>query len=115
MSAVFLERWKIWKTWEKWVIWKPHWEIIAMKQFTTGDLNKQIGDITDAASREPVMLTRHKKPRFVLMSYEHYERMRTGGNPRRAYHISEMPAEHAEVFDEALDRLAGGEGYDDEP
>ncbi|MBP2614286.1 hypothetical protein J2774_004460 [Rhizobium pusense] len=28
-----------------------------MKQFMTGDLNKQIGDITDAASREPVMLT----------------------------------------------------------
>ncbi|MGZ2452707.1 prevent-host-death family protein [Rhizobium ruizarguesonis] len=90
-------------------------EIFAMKQFTTGDLNKQIGDVTDAASREPVMLTRHKKPRFVLMSYDHYERMRTGGDPRRAYHISEMPAEHAELFDEALDRLARGEGYDDEP
>jgi len=90
-------------------------ETIAMKQFTTGDLNKQIGDITDAASREPVMLTRHKKPRFVLMSYEHYERMRTGGDPRRAYHISEMPDEHAALFDEAIDRLARGEGYDDEP
>jgi len=51
----------------------------------------------------------------VLMSYDHYERMRTGGDPRRAFHISEMPAEHAELFDEALDRLAHGEGYDDEP
>lgn len=90
-------------------------ETKAMKQFTTGDLNKQIGDVTDAASREPVVLTRHKKPRFVLMSYDHYERMRTGGDPRRAFHISEMPAEHAELFDEALDRLARGEGYDDEP
>lgn len=86
-----------------------------MKQFTTGDLNKQIGDITDAPSREPVMLTWHKKLRFVPMSYEHYERMRTGGNPRRAYSISEMPAEHAELFDEAIDRLVRGEGYDDEP
>jgi len=90
-------------------------ETMAMKQFTTGDLNKQIGDITDAASREPVMLTRHKKPRFVLMSYEHYERMRTGCDPRRAYPISEMPDEHAELFDESLYRLARGEGYDDEP
>ena len=86
-----------------------------MKRFSTADLNKQIGDITDAASREPVMLRRHKKPRFVLMSYEHYERMRTGGDPRRAHSISEMPAEHAALFDEALDRLARGEGYDDEP
>lgn len=85
-----------------------------MKQFATGDLNKQIGDITDAASREPVMLTRRKKPRFVLMSYEHYERMRAGGNPGRAHLISEMPDEHAALFGEALDRLAHGEGYDDE-
>ncbi|MGO7565120.1 type II toxin-antitoxin system Phd/YefM family antitoxin, partial [Rhizobium johnstonii] len=59
-----------------------------MKQFPTGELNKKIGDITYAASREPVMLSRNKKPRFVLMSYEQYERMRTGGDPRRAYHIS---------------------------
>ena len=86
-----------------------------MKQFTTGDLSKLIGDITDAASREPVMLTRHKKPRFVLMSYEHYERMCAGGNPRHAYSISQMPDDHAALFDEALDRLARGEGYDDEP
>ncbi len=79
-------------------------EIFAMKRFTTGDLNKQVGDVTDAASREPVVLTRHNKPRFVLMSYEHYERMRSAGDPRRAYTVSEMPAEHAELFDEALDQ-----------
>nr|WP_260684663.1 hypothetical protein [Rhizobium laguerreae] len=28
-------------------------ETIIMRQFTTGDLNKQIGDVTDVASREP--------------------------------------------------------------
>ena len=55
-----------------------------MRQFTTGDLNKQIGDVMDAAVREPVVLTKCGKARFVLMSYEHYERMRTGGDPRRA-------------------------------
>jgi prevent-host-death family protein len=40
-----------------------------MRQFTTGDLNKQAGDVTDAAAREPIVLTKHRKPRFVLMSY----------------------------------------------
>lgn len=40
-----------------------------MRQFTTGDLNKQVGDVTDAAAREPIVLTKHRKPRFVLMSY----------------------------------------------
>jgi prevent-host-death family protein len=86
-----------------------------MRQFTTGDLNKQVGDVTDAAAREPVVLTKHRKPRFVLMSYEHYERMRLGGDPRRAYLASEMPDEHRELFGAEIDRLARGEGYDDEP
>lgn len=86
-----------------------------MRQFTTGDLNKQVGDVTDAASREPVVLTKHRKPRFVLMSYEHYEQLRTGGDPRRAHQAADMPDEHAELFGAALDRLARGEGYDDEP
>lgn len=86
-----------------------------MRQFTTGDLNKQVGDVTDAASREPVVLTRHNKPRFVLMSYEHYERIRAGADPRRTYRVAEMPDEHASLFDEAVERLARGEGYDDEP
>ncbi|MBB4193112.1 prevent-host-death family protein [Rhizobium aethiopicum] len=86
-----------------------------MRQFTTGDLNKQVGDVTDAASREPVVLTRHNKPRFVLMSYEHYERMRSSNDSRRALSTSQMPDEHAELFGAAIERLAQGEGYDDEP
>lgn len=55
-----------------------------MRQFTIGDLNKHMGNVTDTAAREPVILTNHRKPRFVLMSYEHYERMRTDADPRRA-------------------------------
>lgn len=86
-----------------------------MRQFTTGDLNKQVGDVTDAASREPVVLTKHRKPRYVLMSYEHYERMRTGRDPRRAHFVSEMPQEHKDLFAAQIDQLAQGEGYDDEP
>ena len=86
-----------------------------MRQFTTGDLNKQVGDVTDVASREPVILTKHRKPRFVLMSYEHYERMRSGSDPRRAHHVSDMPDEHRDLFVGEIDRLARGEGYDDEP
>lgn len=86
-----------------------------MREYTTGDLNKQVGDVTDAASREPVILTKHKKPRFVLMSYEHYERLRSGGDTRKAYRSSDMSDEHAALFGEEIDRLARGEGYDDEP
>jgi len=107
VSAIFLQIKKIWIIWRS--IRSP-----AIRQFTTGDLNKQVGDVTDVASREPVILTKHRKPRFVLMSYEHYERMRIGGDPCRAYHVSEMPQEHTELFAAEIDRLARGEGYDDE-
>jgi len=108
MNVVFLQ------TWKTWIIWRNE-RGMPMRQFTTGDLNKRVGDVTDAAAREPVVLTRHKKPRFVLMSYEHYERMRAGADSRRAYRVSEMPDEHAILFDEAVERLARGEDYDDEP
>ncbi|MBB4277886.1 hypothetical protein GGE12_005695 [Rhizobium mongolense] len=60
-----------------------------MKQFTTGDLNKQVGDVTDAAAREPVVITRHRKPRYVLMSYEHHGRICAGADPRRTVKASD--------------------------
>ncbi|MQY49541.1 type II toxin-antitoxin system prevent-host-death family antitoxin [Rhizobiales bacterium RZME27] len=69
-----------------------------MRHYTTGDLNKQVGDVTDAASREPVVLIKHRKPRFVLMSYEYYQRLCTGGDPRKAHLASNMPDKHRELF-----------------
>jgi len=44
------------------------------------------------------------------MSYEHYEWMRTGGDPRSVHRVSEMPEEHKELFASEIDRLARGEG-----
>ncbi|WP_283193830.1 type II toxin-antitoxin system prevent-host-death family antitoxin [Rhizobium sp. AN80A] len=86
-----------------------------MRQFTTGDLNKQVGDVTDAASREPVVLTKHGKSRFVLMSHDHDERRRTGGDTGKVHRAAEMPAEHIDLLEAEIDRLARGEGYGDEP
>lgn len=87
-----------------------------MREFTTVDLNKAVGEVTDAALQEPVVITRHRKPRYILMTVEHYERiMKQSSNPREAHRTVEMPAEHAELFGAVLDRLARGEGYDDEP
>jgi len=85
-----------------------------MRSFTTHDLNKQVGDVTDAAAKAPVIITRHRKPRFVMMSYEHYQRIREAADPRRAYGVGETPPDIAELFGDALDRLAKGEGYDGE-
>ncbi len=57
-----------------------------------------------------MVLTKHRKPRFVLMSYEYYERMRTCGDPRSVHRASEMPEEHRELFAAEIDRLARPRG-----
>ncbi len=85
-----------------------------MRSFTTLDLNKQVGEVTDAAAKAPVIITRHRKPRFVMMSYEHYQRIKETADPRRAYGADETPPDVAALFCDELDRLAKGEGYDDE-
>ncbi|MDF0600732.1 type II toxin-antitoxin system prevent-host-death family antitoxin [Psychromarinibacter sp. C21-152] len=61
-----------------------------MREYTSTDLANNTGDVLSAAAREAVEITRHGKPRFVLMSYESYERMRAGADPRRAVRVAEM-------------------------
>ena len=86
-----------------------------MRSFSTHDLNKQVGDVTDAAAKAPVVITRHRKPRFVMMSYEHYQRIRQEADPRRSFGAGETPEDIASLFADALDKLEHGEDYDDEP
>ena len=81
-----------------------------MREFTTADLNKQVGEVTGAAIRSPVTITRHRKPRFVMMSFEHYQHITQTGDPRRVYSAGETPDDIAALFGEALDRLAQGVG-----
>ncbi len=71
-----------------------------MRSFSSTDLKQTLGDVLDAASHEPVAITRHKKPRFVLMSIREYaQRFQT--DEREAYVVEEMPAEHLEMLEAA--------------
>jgi prevent-host-death family protein len=87
---------------------------MVMRAFTTNDLNKQVGEVTDAATKSPIIITRHRKPRFVMMSYEHYQRIKGETDPRRVYAAGETPDELNALFVGEIDRLVKGEGYDDE-
>ena len=64
-----------------------------MREFSTADLNKQVGEVTNAAMKAPVTITRHNKPRFVMMSYEHYLEFKQRCDPRRAFGAGETPPE----------------------
>lgn len=69
-----------------------------MKTFAFSDLNRQSGEVLDAALAEPVTLTKHGKPKLVVMSIEDYERF----TYPRAYSIYDAPQA---VLDELLAAL----------
>ncbi len=72
-----------------------------MRSFPSTDLKQTLGDVLDAASYEPIAITKHKKPRFVLMSIRDYEQ-RFAKDERQAFAVEEMPAEHLEMLEASL-------------
>lgn len=46
-----------------------------MKRFASTALKTQTTEMFSAAVREPVEITKHGKPAFVLMSEEHFRRL----------------------------------------
>jgi prevent-host-death family protein len=87
-----------------------------IKHSSTSDLVRAIGDVTHAAVTEPVVITHHAKPRYVLMSIEQYDRLaKRAADPRRAYGAGEAPPELAEALlsaiDQTLDRIGPDDGH----
>lgn len=80
-----------------------------MRSFASSDLKQMLGDVLTAASREPVTITKHSKPRYVLMTVEDYEQRvrryekRVPHDERRAIATSDMPAEHLEMLEASLE------------
>ncbi len=74
-----------------------------MTSFPMSDLSRRAGDVVATALREPVILTKHKKPRLIILSIEEYE-LRTGQkihDPRTVGLLKDMPADLAAEFAEA--------------
>jgi antitoxin Phd len=74
-----------------------------MKDYTATELANKTGDVLMAAASETVEITRHGKPRFVILSYDRYERMLKQGDPRRAVRVEDMSAAEAAELITALE------------
>jgi prevent-host-death family protein len=72
-----------------------------MRFFPSTDLKQTIGDVLDAAGHEPITITKHKKPRYVLMSIRDYEE-RFVKDRRQALATEEMPAEHLLMLESSI-------------
>jgi len=71
-----------------------------MRSFPSTDLKQALGIVLDFASYEPVAITKHRKPCYVLMSIRDYER-RFQKDERRAHAADEMPADHLKMLESA--------------
>ena len=78
-----------------------------MRSFSTVELLRDLKTVTHAASRAPVTITQHRKPRFVMMAVEDYERL-SNSDPHRVHRIEETPPELAKLTPEGLDRIING-------
>ncbi len=67
-----------------------------MKEFPAADLARKTGDLFEAASVSPVAITKHRKPRYVIMSMERYETLTHGHETRRAFHVADLGDQEAE-------------------
>lgn len=76
-----------------------------MKRFSTVDLDQKLGDVKAAAARHPVVITEHRKDRFVLMSVEDFARLKGKSDPRRVYGPGETPPKLSRLFLKEIDRL----------
>jgi prevent-host-death family protein len=74
-----------------------------MKTFSLSDLNRQSGEVVDAAMAGPVSLTKRGKPKLVMMPYEVYERL----NVTRAYTLENAPDSVNDELMEALNEILG--------
>lgn len=76
-----------------------------MKSFAFSDLNRQSGEVLDAALAEPVTLTKRGKPKLVVMSVEQFERL----TYPRAYSVYDVPEHIREELLAGLEEIIRGE------
>lgn len=77
-----------------------------MRSYSSTDLKQTLGDVLDAATRKPITITKHGKPRFVLMSIHDYEQ-RFQKDERQAFAAMDMPAEHLAMLEASRAGIKG--------
>lgn len=75
-----------------------------MATFPSTDWTRKSGDIFEAARRGPVTITQHKRPAFVVLTYDEYQRL-IAPESRRHFTIENVPDAVFEKAQAALGRL----------
>jgi prevent-host-death family protein len=82
-------------------------------QFSASDLQRRTDDVTHAASRAPITITKRGKARFVMMGVDDYATLTQGRDVRQVFATSDMPADMMERLQPEIDRILTAGDQDD--
>ena len=74
-----------------------------LPEFKAADLTRHTSELFDAAIRSPVAITKHRKPKFVLMSMDQYQQLAKGAT-QQVHMLDEMPEDLKVLMIEGLER-----------
>jgi len=74
-----------------------------LPEFKAADLTRHTSELFDAAIRSPVAITKHRKPKFVLMSMDQYQQLAKGAT-QHVHMLDEMPDDLRALMIEGLER-----------
>jgi antitoxin Phd len=80
-----------------------------MPSFTLTELGNKSGEIVEAAFRGPVEITSRGKRKFVLLTADKFDKLKSGANTQRAYHVDDLSAAERDNFLAGLDQIAASE------
>ena len=85
-----------------------------MPSFTLTELGNKSGEIVEAAFRGPVEITSRGKRKFVLLTADQFDRLRSAAVSQRAHHVDDLTAAERGHFLSGLDEIAAaGSGLDE--
>lgn len=79
-----------------------------MKEFRAADLTRNTGDLFEAATLAPIAITKHRKPRFVVMSMQQYEAMTSVHGSQVVVDVANMPDDLGALLDKGIEDHFGG-------
>ncbi|MEA1941845.1 MAG: prevent-host-death family protein [Pseudomonadota bacterium] len=79
------------------------------RQYSTTELSRNWSEISAAAQRRPVTLTRHRKAQFILLNVEDYHALLERAGARRVHVTRDVPDDLASEIEAAI------ADYEDDP
>jgi prevent-host-death family protein len=74
-----------------------------LPEFKAADLTRHTSELFDAAIRSPIAITKHRKPKFVLMSMDQYRKLERGAT-QQVHMVEDLPDDLKALLVEGLER-----------